>query len=90
LTEEEREGFAPLCPDFVLELRSPEDNLSTLQDKVLEYMANGAQLGWLVDPKARRVYVYRPGQPPERLENPEAMVGDPVLRGFVLNLRDIW
>ncbi|MBI2876469.1 MAG: Uma2 family endonuclease, partial [Candidatus Tectomicrobia bacterium] len=63
LTEEEQEGFAPICPDFVLELRSPADKLSMVQDKMHEYMENGAQLGWLIDPKERRVYVYRPGQP---------------------------
>jgi Uma2 family endonuclease len=90
LTEEEKEGFAPLCPDFVVELRSPEDRITTLQDKMLEYISNGAELGWLIDPKARRVYVYRRGQPTEYLENPEAIAGDPALRGFVLNIRDIW
>lgn len=90
LSEEEQEGFAPLCPDFVLELCSPEDSLSALQDKMLEYIANGAHLGWLIDPKARRIYVYRPGQPAECLENPETLTGDPVLPGFVLNLHEIW
>jgi Uma2 family endonuclease len=55
-----------------------------------EYIANGAQLGWLIDSKAKRVYVYRQGQPAECLENPETLQGDPVLRGFVLDVRDIW
>jgi len=90
LTEDQQEGFAPLCPDFVAELRSPEDRLSTLQDKMLEYMQNGAQLGWLIDPSGRRVYIYRPRQPVECLEDQETISGDPVLPGFVLNLCEIW
>jgi Uma2 family endonuclease len=90
LTQEEQEGFAPLCPDFVLELRSPQDSLSTLQDKMLEYMANGAQLGWLIDPQAKQVYVYRQGQSTECWENPETIAGDPVLPGFALDLQEIW
>jgi Uma2 family endonuclease len=63
LTREQREGFAPLCPDFVVELRSPTDRLSDLHDKMREYIDNGARLGWLIDPLDKRVYVYRPGQP---------------------------
>ena len=87
---EQRRGFIPTCPDFVLELRSPSDRLQDLQDKMAEYLANGARLGWLLDPEHRRVYVYRPGAPVERLEHPETIAGDPVLPGFVLDLRPIW
>jgi Uma2 family endonuclease len=90
LTEEERESFVPLCPDFVLELRSPSDSLSFLQDKMKEYIANGAGLGFLLDPKAKRVYVYRPGQAVEPLDESRIVTGDPVLSGFVLDLKDIW
>ncbi|MEW6212126.1 MAG: Uma2 family endonuclease [Acidobacteriota bacterium] len=90
LTEKEQEGFAPLCPDFVMELRSPDDSLSTLQDKMVEYIENGAQLGWLFDPKARRVYIYRPGSDLELLDNTETISGESVLPGFVLRLKDIW
>ncbi|HXG65179.1 MAG TPA: Uma2 family endonuclease [Blastocatellia bacterium] len=90
LTEQEKEKFAPLCPDFVVELRSPDDTLATLQEKMAEYIENGAQLGWLIDPKNKQVYVYRPGQPVECLDNAETVSGDPVLSGFVLNLKDIW
>jgi Uma2 family endonuclease len=90
LTDEEKEGFAPICPDFVLELRSPTDRLSTLQDKMLEYLENGAQLGWLIDPKNQRVHIYRPNQAVEVLETPESVSGEPVLKGFVLNLSEIW
>jgi len=90
LTEKQQEDFAPLCPDFVVELRSAKDRLSTLQHKMEEYVANGARLGWLIDPKAKRVYVYRSGQPVECLENPEGLSGDPVLPGFVFDVSEIW
>lgn len=91
LTAEEREQFAPLCPDFVVELRSKTDRLARLQAKMSEYIENGARLGWLLDPAARRVYIYRPGQEAETLENPETIAGDPeVLPGFTLQLREIW
>ena len=62
LSEEEQEKFAPMCPDFVAELRSRRDRLSGLQTKMEEYIKNGARLGWLLDPMKQRVYVYRPGQ----------------------------
>jgi Uma2 family endonuclease len=87
---DQRERFAPICPDFVLELRSPSDVLSTLQDKLAEYIANGARLGWLLDPGPRHVYIYRPDAPVDRLEDQESISGDPVLSGFVLDLREIW
>lgn len=90
LTAEQRKKFIPLCPDFVVELCSPTDDLSVLQAKMQEFLDNGAQLGWLVDPEARGVYVYRPQAPVECLENPDAISGDPVLSSFVLDLKEIW
>jgi Uma2 family endonuclease len=90
LTEEEREQFAPLCPDFVIELRSKTDRLSRLQEKMFEYIENGAQLGWLIDPAAKRVYVYRPDRAVETLDAPETLAGDPVLPNFLLQLPEIW
>lgn len=90
LTEQERESFVPLCPDFVLELRSATDSLTMLKEKMDEYIANGAQLGVLLDPKPKQAHVYRPNQPAERLDNPLSIAGDPVLPGFVLDLKDIW
>ena len=90
LTPEQKEKFLPLCPDFVIELRSPTDNLAVVQAKMEEYIANGAQLGWLINPETRRVHVYRPGTQTEILEQPEAVSGDPVLPGFTLDLREIW
>ncbi len=91
LSEEQQEKFAPICPDFVVELRSPSDNLRPLQEKMAEYMREpGVQLGWLIDRKNRQVYIYRPGFPEECLENPTSVSGDPVLPGFVLNMSYVW
>ena len=89
LSEEQKARFLPLCPDFVIELRSLSDNVKTLQDKMQEYSDNGAQLGWLLDPIDRRVYVYRSGVAVECLENPATISGDPELPGFILDLAKI-
>lgn len=91
LTPEQQQKFAPICPDFVIELRSPSDNLQPLQDKMTEYMQEpGIQLGLLIDRKNRRVYIYRPGQIAECLENPDTVNCSPILPGFVLNMGKIW
>jgi Uma2 family endonuclease len=90
LTPEQRKGFAPLCPDFVMELRSPSDALEYVQTKMQEYLDNGAQLGWLIDPIEKKVHIYRPQAPVECLDNPQTISGDPVLPGFVLELGRVW
>jgi Uma2 family endonuclease len=90
LTREQKQKFLPLCPDFAIELRSPTDNLQATLDKMQEYLDNGAQLGWLLDPLTRRVHVYLPQRPPEILEAPGTVSADPLLPGFVLDLRKIW
>ena len=90
LTAEKRKKFLPLCPDFAIELRSPTDSLITLQNKMQEYVANGLRLGWLIDPEQKRVYVYRSKAPVELLESPETISGEPLLAGFVLDLREVW
>jgi Uma2 family endonuclease len=90
LTELEQASFAPLCPDFVVELRSASDTLSRLEAKMEEYLTNGASLGWLIDRKTRQVHIYRPNQAPEVLENPDTVSGDPQLPGFVLQMARIW
>ena len=90
LTPEQRKGFAPLCPDFVLELASATDKLETLRAKLQEYLDNGCLLGWLIDSKTRQVEVYRPGQAVEVLQNPRTVSGEGVLPGFVLHLATIW
>jgi Uma2 family endonuclease len=84
------ERFLPLCPDFVIELKSPSDALPMVQEKMREYIANGTQLGWLIDPVPRCVYVYRPDRTMECLDQPDRLTGDPVLPGFVLDLGPIW
>ncbi len=90
LTKQQKEGFAPFCPDFVAELRSPTYSLMQLCDKMLEYLANGASLGWLIDLLERQVYVHRPDQEMVILENPEVVHGDPVLPGFKLKMDELW
>jgi Uma2 family endonuclease len=91
LTSAQQQKFAPICPDFVIELRSNSDNLQPLKDKMQEYMQEpGIQLGLLIDRKNRRVYIYRPGQIEECLENPDTVNCDPILSGFVLNMSKIW
>ena len=90
LTAEDKNRFIPLCPDFVVELRSTTDRLSVVQAKMAEYIANGARLGWLIDPIARRVYVYRPDAPVEVLDAPDTLSAEPDLAGFSLNLTPIW
>ena len=73
----------PICPDFVIEIRSGTDNLAPLHAKMRLYMANGALLGWLIDARNRRVYIYRVGQPePALLENPVALSGEDILPSF--------
>lgn len=90
LSQEQRTGFAPICPDFVAELRSPTDRLSDLHEKMQEYLDTGASLGWLLDPIDRRVYVYRPRQPVETLADPVSISGEPVLPGFTLLVGELW
>jgi len=90
LTAKERKKFLPLCPDFAIELRSPTDNLRILRSKMQEYIDNGTQLAWLIDPEKRRVYIYRPQAAVEQLQAPQTVSGDPVLADFVLDLREIW
>lgn len=90
LTEAEKASFAPICPDFVVELKSSSDTLSGLKAKMREYLDNGALLGFLIDRKQRQVHIYRPDQEPEVLENPDAVSGDPELPGFSLQMARIW
>jgi Uma2 family endonuclease len=90
LTAAEQASFAPICPDFVIELRSASDTLISLQTKMQEYIDNGISLGWLINRKNRQVYIYRPERPPEVLEQPELVTGDPELPGFRLQMAKIW
>ncbi len=90
LSESDRKRFAPICPDFVVEFRSESDPLAAIQEKMEEYVANGAQLGWLIDRIERTVCVYRPGSDVRRLDNPEVLSGEPELKGFPLQMSEIW
>lgn len=90
LSREDQTKFAHTFPDFAIELLSPSDRLRDVQDKMREYMENGALLGLLIEPHNRRVHVYRPGQAVEILEEPADVSADPVLPGFVLDLSAIW
>ena len=90
LTQKQQDGFPPLCPDFVVELRSPTDVLSELQAKMREYMDNGARLGWLINPQDRTALIYRLGQSVVVLQSPTSLSGEDVLPGFVLDLQRIF
>lgn len=98
LTEEQKSSFAPICPDFVIELRSASDALKKLQEKMQEYIANGVSLGLLIDSRSetlrerknRKVYIYRSNQKLKILDHPETVNCDPELPGFVLQMAKIW
>jgi Uma2 family endonuclease len=90
ISDQDWNKFLPLCPDFVLELRSPSDRPGALQEKMREYIANGAQLGWLLDPVRKQIHIYRAQGEPEILDNPNEVSGDPVLPGFRLPAPRIW
>jgi Uma2 family endonuclease len=90
LTRTQQRGYAPLCPEFVIELRSESDGLSELAAKMEMWIANGAQLAWLIDPERKVVAIYRPGQAVEVLEQPEMVPGDGPVAGFELGMARIW
>jgi Uma2 family endonuclease len=83
------EKFLPLCPDFAIELRSASDTLSEVQAKMQEYLENGLQLGWLINPQDQQVEIYRPNQTAEILDAPTELSANPILPGFQLNLTNI-
>lgn len=86
LAPEQRQRFPPICPDFVLELRSPSDPLSMLQEKMQEYLDNGVRLGWLIDPRRQQVEIYRPTRSVEIRSIPVILSGEAILPGFELSL----
>jgi Uma2 family endonuclease len=85
----QRRKLVPLCPDFLVELRSPSDEIEEIQTKMKEYQENGLRLGWLLDPKTQRVEIYRCDRTAEFLEHPSQLSGEDVLSGFILNLKGI-
>jgi Uma2 family endonuclease len=90
LTLEQQDSFPPLCPDFVVELRSKSDSLKSLQDKMQEYLENGLLLGWLIDIQNQTVEVYRPQEPREVVQKPSVLTGDSILLNFSVNLDFLW
>jgi Uma2 family endonuclease len=94
LTQVQQDGFPPLAPDFVIELVSPSDlknqRYEDLQGKMQEYIDNGVQLGWLIEPAAQTVEIYRPGKQVEVLNKPQTLLGESVLPGFILDLGEIF
>lgn len=89
-TAAQKERFLPLCPDFVIEVRSPSDSLALTHEKMREYIENGALLGWLLDVPSKQAYVYRPEHPVEQFDAPTSLSGEPELPGFTLDLSTIW
>jgi len=90
LNPEDRRGFLHLCPDFIIELSSQSDRLKTVQKKMLEYMANGAELGWLIDPAKRSVTIYRPNGEIEIRNEIDSISGEGLLATFTLDLTYVW
>ena len=90
LTDEEKQKFPPICPDFVIELLSPSDSLKTTQEKMEEYIDNGVCLGILINRKSHQVEIYKQGKEVEVLDSPTTVSGEDVLKDFVLNLGMIW
>lgn len=90
LSRSQRKGFAKLVPEFVIEVRSDSDGLKALQDKMQTWIANGADLGWLIDPQRRVVEIYRPGESPEERFDPSSVQGEGPVRGFELVMQRIW
>jgi Uma2 family endonuclease len=90
LSPASRESYWHLCPAFVIELRSHSDRLPALRAKMREYIANGARLGWMIDPDNRTVEIYRPGREPEILTGVDSVCGEGPVAGFELSLRKVW
>ncbi|NEQ41976.1 MAG: Uma2 family endonuclease [Okeania sp. SIO3I5] len=90
LTPEQREKFLPFCPDFLVELMSPDDSLSDTREKMKEYLENGMKLGWLINRKSQQVEIYRAGKKVEILDSPETLSGKDILPGFILDMTKIW
>ena len=90
LSDEDQGRFAPVCPDFVIELRSPSDRLSDLQAKMEQWIANGAEVAWLIDPTEKTAIIYRPGAEPERVVDPSSVQGTGPIAGFELVMSRVW
>lgn len=85
-----RDKFAPICPDFVVEVLSPSDTVAETRRKMEEYIANGARLAWMIDRKNHRVHVFRPGEDEHTIDTPSRMTGDPELTGLSVDMSRIF
>ena len=90
LSESDKSRFSPICPDFLIELRSQSDHLSELQAKMTRWIANGAKLAWLIDPTEQTVSIYLPDQSPAVHRHPAYVQGSGVIDGFKLMMARIW
>jgi len=90
MTEADQDRFSPICPDFVIEIRSKSDRLKTLQTKMEMWIANGAEVAWLIDPVRKAVEIYRPGDSPEVLHDPSSVQGTGPVAGFELVMARVW
>ena len=90
LSDKQKRGFAPIDPDFVIELMSPTDNLLTTQQKMNEYINCGVKLGWLINPDAKEVEIYRHGRDKEVVNHPSSLSGEELLPGLIVDLADIF
>ena len=90
LTPDQQDDFAPICPDFVIELRSKTDSLKPLREKMQEYIQNGLTLGWLIDPKGKTVEIYRRNREVEILQHPISLSGEDILPNFVMDLQQVF
>jgi Uma2 family endonuclease len=90
LTSRQQEGFIPVCPEFVVELRSPSDRASQVEERMEFWIEQGALLGWLIDPQRQLAMIYRPGREPETLLKPELLDGEGIIAGFRLKMQRFW
>lgn len=87
--KQQKEQFTEICPDFVIELRSPSDRIADIEEKMAEYISNGTRLGWLLDPVENRATIYRPGQQPQQIDHPTTLSGEAVLPEFKFDFTEI-
>ena len=85
-----RDGQHSPVPEFVIELLSPSDRIKAAQRKMAEWIENGVELGWLIDPYSRTVTIYRPDQEPESRKDLTELEGEGPVEGFLLNLAPVW
>jgi Uma2 family endonuclease len=90
LSEADKDRFAPICPDFIIERRSQSDDLAELETKMERWIANGARVAWLIDPERQVVAIYRPNDQPEVLHHPTSVQGNGIVAGFELVMARIW